>query len=451
MAYIDKLLSDIRIEVGDRDESVWTDDELARATDKSVALMSRITPHRDIIETTIVRDIDDETLTIASSTGTLTYKPIKPGSVAMTGKTLDTDFRINYLTGVVTEIGSNLTDDDYTVSYELDDYMLDISSLLPDYIKIERVQYPADDVPVSWLTFDIYGDLLVIRGSAVTLDEDEHLRIVYLKKWTAPTPTAAGDYPSHLDDVVVIGAAGQALIYKAEEYTHLAKDTVAAAVTTLAGISAVTFTSAPDISSYITDADTALDAAITRFAAAVTTLSNLDTPLADANTALDAVATQLGAAETEYLDVGDDLINTGTRGEDVGKTYADYAEVRVDMADTYIEEAKQRIALALANEADAGRDTTIGNSYVNEAIQRLAIAARELDSYGTSAEIDAAKVNYYTAQVQKAYQQAQASAQYLSVAGRFLASGQAKVNEFLTALGSKAEFVSHKASQEQRI
>ena len=39
---------------------------------------------------------------------------------------------------------------------------------------------------------------------------------------------------------------------------------------------------------------------------------------------------------------------------------------------------------------------------------------------------------------------------YLSIAGRYLASGQSKINEFLTALGVKAEFVSSKGSSETR-
>lgn len=447
--YLEDMISNIRIELGDRDSTVWTsDDEVTRAIEKAVSLMSRLTPKRDLIETTIVRDIDDETLTISSSTGTLAYKPIKPGSVVMTGKTLDTDYRIDYLTGIVTEIGSNLTDTDYTVSYELDPYILDLSSLLPDYIRLERVEYPVGDVPLSLLTFDVFGSSLVIRGSGTTLSENDHLRVIYLKKWTPPTAEVEGDYPSHLDDIVIIGSAGQALIFKAVEYTHTVITNLDSAVTALGAISAVTFPSAPDIASYITDADTALDAAVARFTAAVTTLGSMDTPLADTNTALDQIDTELTAA-IAFLTSGSSLINVATRGEDVGKIFGEYAGHRVDISEGYEKEASQRIALALAYEADAARDTTIGNSYVNEAIQRLAMAARLVDKYASEVSSAGHEVTYYRSQVDKATQYGTVASQYLEAAGRYLADGQSKINEFLAALGITPEFSKQKASHAQ--
>jgi len=252
---LSEMLTSLRIELQDAGEpQLWEDDELIRAIEKSVSLMSRLLPKRSIVETTLVRAFTGETLTIAANTGTLLYKPIKVGSVAITGKTLDTDYRINYITGIVTEIGSNLPDTDYTVGYELDLQMLDISSLLSDYIKIERIEYPAGNSPPSLVTADVFGDFLVFRGN-VSLTENDHLRIIYLGRWTIPSLDTEGDYPSNLNDAVIIGSSGQALINKAEKYTQLSASTVTDILTLLEEIGDLTLVapalsppSAPEIS-----------------------------------------------------------------------------------------------------------------------------------------------------------------------------------------------------------
>ena len=109
-----EIRSDIRLELSDA-TTFWSNDEIDRAVQKSVSLMSRFIPKRVITETTITRAITGETLTIASDAGTLTYKPVKVGSLSIPNKTLDTDYTINYMTGVVTEKNSGLDDTDYTV------------------------------------------------------------------------------------------------------------------------------------------------------------------------------------------------------------------------------------------------------------------------------------------------------------------------------------------------
>lgn len=445
-----EMVSALRTELQDEvaGSYIWGEDELVRAIRKSTSLMSRLIPKRSMVETTIVRDINDEALTIASDTGTLAYKPIKVGSVVVTGEVLDTDYRINYLTGVITEIGSLLADGAYTVSYDLDPHMLDMSSLLSDYIKVERVEYPAGDEPITLPTFDIIGDFLILRGN-VTLVENDHLRMLYLGRWTAPTPIAVGDYPSHLDDTIIIGGAGQALIFKAEAHTQTAITCIALSKTTLDDIVAVTMATAPIITTETGDADTALDAAAARFAVAVTEADKIDTPLANAATALGKIAAEVVVAKG-YLTTGAALINVGTRGEQVGRTYGDYSLAASGVADGYGKEAERDVALANSWEARAARETTIGNSYVNEAIQRLASASRLIDKYQQELAGDSTEVNYYRAQLEKAANYQTTARQYLEIAGRYLASGQSKINEFLVSLGLKPEFPTQKASSEQR-
>ncbi len=447
MALQDKLISDIRIEIADRETTIWQPDEIIRAIEKATSLMSRLLFKRDILETTIVRTISGESLVISSNTGTLAYKPVKVGTVTILGKKLDTDFRIDYLTGVVTEIGSNLPDDTYAVSYELDSLTLDISTLLPDYIKIDRVEYPAGGNPPTFVAFDIQGSFLSIRTG--TLTEDEHLRIIYYSKWTPPTSDTEGDYPSHLNDLIIIGASGEALIFKAEEYTHRAITTLDDAVDIIEGLSGVTFPDAPDISTYLTASISALTAAADALSDAETTVGSIDTALGLADAAFDNIESEV-ATGLGYLDTGEPLINEGTRGKDVGATYGNYASHLANLMRNYADEGGGFVAIANAWEAKAGRQSTIGNSYINEAVQRIAIISRLLEKYNTEADVANQEVNYYIAQAGIATQLMNISVQYLNTAGRYLASGQAKINEMLATLLQKPEMMMQRAAGEQR-
>ena len=357
-----ELLVELRIEIQDAGSVIWTTAELTRAVQKTVSLMSRFIPKRVVVETTLTREITSEALTIASSTGTLAYKPVKVGSPVITGEVLDTDYSINYLTGVVTEIGALLADGAYIAKYDLDPLMLDISTLLPEenFIRIERVEYPAGDDPPTYITFEVFGELLLIKGKDIGLTTNKHLRIIYLKPWTAPATNADGDYPEHLDNPILIGSAGQALIMKAELYVQNAR---------------------------------------TQFTNADTTLDSMDTPLADVNVALDKVFTPLAQAVT-YLTSGAALINTVNVGANAAGNYAAYANAEIAIAQGWIAEAVQRV--------------TLSNGFQN-----------------------------------KANSEVQVGLQLLSIAGRYLASGQAKINEFLISLGIKPELSAYKGSSEQ--
>ncbi len=444
-----EMLVDMRLELSDS-TTFFTDGELTRGVQKCVSLMSRFIPKRVITEATITIEVTGETLTISSNSGTLSNKPVKVGTLNIPNKTLDTNYTINYLTGVVTEKGSGLPDTDYTVSYNLDPFMLDISSLIPEesYIKIEKIEYPAGDSPPTIVTFEVFGELLLIKGKNVQLNEDSHIRITYLKPWTAPVTATDGDYPEHLDNIVIIGSVGQALIFKAEKYIQEAITNIAASKTALDAVSAITMTSAPDVSTDIGKAGTALDAAITRFAAAVTEVAKMDSPLANSATALGKVAARVAAGLT-YIELGDDLITTINDAASVPEKYASYAQTEVALGLGYTKESDGEVALATSWEAKAAREMAIGNSYTNEAIQRLASASRDLEKYQIQVSSDSQEVAYYNAQLAKASQYQTTSRQYVETAGRYLASGQAKINEFLISLGVKPEFLSHRSSSEQ--
>ena len=84
------------------------------------------------------------------------------------------------------------------------------------------------------------------------------------------------------------------------------------------------------------------------------------------------------------------------------------------MGDTFVSEASQRLGQATA--------------FINEAIQR----ASEVNAWAVQAD------RYTTT-----------SREYLSIAGRYLSSGQAKINEFLVSLGLRPEYSTSRGSSEQ--
>lgn len=412
-----EMMNEMRHELQEETGALYSATDLTRAIQKSVSLMSRLIPKRAVVETTVVRKITDETLTIASNTGTLTYKPVKVGSLVITGKTLDTDYRVNYLTGVVTEIGSNLPDTDYTANYELDPLMLDISSLLSDYIKVERMEYPAGNSPVSVATFDVVGDFVVLRGSNLSFTENEHARLTYLGRWTAPLVSTDGDYPSHLDDAIIIGSVGQALIFKAEKYVREAATLIGTSNTTLGSIGTP-----------VSAASTALGSAMSAFAAAISTLTGIGTPQSNAGTALGKVAAEVAAGKT-FLTSGAPYIITANVATDPAGNYQRYATAQAQLAAGYANEAAQNFAFVGTYIAKSTREAAAGTGYVQEAIQRLSMCRTYLD---------------------KSVREEALATRYLEIAGRYLASGQAKINEFLISLGFKPEITYQKASPEQR-
>lgn len=439
----------------------FTNDEIDRAVTKTLSILSRFIPKRSVLETVLNRDIDGETLTISSNTGTLTYKPVKDGSLSIPNKTEDTDYEINLLTGVVTELSSGLPDTDYTVDYELDPRLLDISTLLPEesYIKIDRIEYPVGNNPPTYVVFEIYGEYIFIKGEK-DLEDDEHLRIQYLEPWTVPGVGTDGNYPEHLDNAIIVGACGQTLIYKAEKYVQQSiteLELVNAAADSMATPLADINTALDNITTEVGYADTALDKVATYLETNGTT-DNAKEILADItdevselrsaiNTALGKSSTYLTSASTppsahDYLIDGDDYITSINDAERVAEKYAEYARVAAIIYQNLVGEATVRLDNLRSFIEESNAWVKIGNSFISEAAQRVACAG----AYVNEASQRIAEVSAWAIQAE---QYTITSREYLNIAGRYLASGQSKINEFLVAIGQKPEFFSYKGSASQ--
>jgi hypothetical protein len=341
----------IRYELSDAG-SFYADNELNAAVAKTEGLLSRVIPKKKVVEVTLTHEVSSETLTIASSTATTTYKPIEWDSEVVTNSagtttyTRGTDFTIDYMTGVVTEIGSQMADGAYKISYHKDPQRYDLGSLLSGMLKVTRVELPVGDKPPTYIpTFDLIEDFLVF-GKDVSLETGDHMRIYYYSTWTGADTSTQSDYPGSLSMVVLIGACGQALLQKAEKYVQ---------------------------------------SALTEVAIINSSADSMATPLADINTALDKIITYLSSATVppsahDYLVDGDDYITTLNVSNNVAEKYADYARASIQIAASFIEEATQRIAEAnaWANQADkyavtakyyldiAGRFLASGQAKINE-------------------------------------------------------------------------------------
>lgn len=366
------MINNMRIELQDRDTTSreWEDDELERAITKTVSLLSRLMPQ-----------------------------------LAVDKFTLDTVMFVN------------------------DDNILDISTVLPDFITIDRIEYPIDETPPTYPTFDVLGTKIIFRSQQTFTDGDE-IRIQYHKKWTPPTISANGDYPTHLDDTIIIGAVGQSLVFKAEKYVRDSAESYE----TLTAPAAYTFVkptsptlpgapskpSAPTIS--MTDVETLID--------------NLETDLTEAKT---------------FLTTGETLINKSTRGNDVGKTYAAYSDSKNQAASVRKEAAYVQLqAILAAVQKYQGEVAAYGsevNSYASQVSGLVGLFKSEGDIESIGAGVYASQVQAFVALVNG---QGAKAAGLLEVAGRYLASGQAKINEFLAALGIKPESRPARAAAAQR-
>ncbi len=451
-----EMVAAIQIEVQD---DTMDDEVIERAVTKTVSLMSRLLPKRNVSEYRIGGNVTSETLTIASSTGTLVVHPVKVGSVKITGEVEGTDFSVNHLTGVVTEIGSLLADGTYTVSYSRDPRAFDIAAQISDCIKIERVEYPAGQEPPVNPTFEHIGDFLFFKGKDFQLTEAYYLRATYLSAWTVPG-VVAGNYPSHLDNAVIIGSSGQYLIFMAEKEVLLA-------VTSLATVTPPT---APTLSSLTPPTGYTIVKPSSPTLPDAPTAPTPPTPsYTAAEGAMTAIGTEITAAKAHHT-TGAALANAATKGDNPAVVYGQYAGTIMEGAGHRVNEAIARLRqIEEALTLYANQVTSYGsavNAYannisgligkyredINNEIAGINNVSANVQKYLAEIQEDQNMVTKYQQQVNQYVAQVQnkqiESSQYLNIAGRYLASGQAKIQEFLAMLGIKSEFPTTKLLSE---
>jgi len=322
-----EIINALRIELQDEDATTFSEGELERCITKTVSLMSRLIPKRCVIEKTYPNNVTAESLVIASGKATTTYKPIKYASEVITKSGVTyvrgTNYSIDYTTGIVTVI-TDMDDETYSIAYSLDSSALDISDIATKLITIDRLEYPVGDSPSSYPTFNLIGDILFLSGSD-SFSAGKHLRISYNGVYDPPSEQLEGTYPQHLDEAVIIGACASALLAKARYYLYQAAKVAV-------------------------ESDTETASSTVDITAALAALAK--------------VGDCLDLAEG-YLASGDGLINAVTAGQDVGATYATYANQECGIASQYISEATALLNAATAKMTKSQRKESETQNYLS--------------------------------------------------------------------------------------
>ncbi len=396
--------------------------------------------------------------------------PIEPGTESIcsgalgtgTKYTLNTDYEMDYANGKIRmKYGGALADGTtYYANYNRASTSIDISNIIPQLIRITKVLYPADKVPEQQVAFSIWEDMLTIGSlmqgvSQGTLTNGEHIAIYYEARQAPPTLTGPGSYPELLDEVVLLGAGGFALLMEALQLELAAVTDLAEVRTTLdylgigaVGAGALTFVykaiddALDKVSLFLeADAGTNPDNAADRLAEISDMevyLRDMITKLADGSGAIADGDAYLGKVATVDIDVatvgatawlleGELLINKlNDGGSNVAEKFADYARAKLQVAQTrtqaataYFQEAATRLSLLRSYIEEAGGWMRMGEDFIAEAQSRVAEA------------------NVYLAE---AAQYQEATGIGLLIADRYRAEAMTRLTEFRSVLASKAEY-----------
>lgn len=357
--------------------------------------------------------------------------------------TLDTDYEMDWANGRIRlKSGSSMAAaTTYYANYDKHNLMVDISPILTELTRVVKVVYPADKIPEQQVAFSIWENMLTIGSqrsgeSQKALEDKEHLAIYYESRHTPPTYVGPGSYPEYLDQVVLIGAGGYALLIEALQYELQAVTDLASARTELGlttAIHTLVVTALAKVATYL-ETNGTTDNAQDVLANVTDDIANLRTAIATAldaaNAYLDEVdTTDLGQATVGaegYLETGDDLINQLNNGKDVPSIYATYsttraqhAQVRTQAALGFVQEAVNRLDNIRTYIQESEEWRQIGLTFVNEADSRI---------------------NEIRAHIEEAAQYQQIIANDMLLSDRFRVEGNARLDKFNELLKSRGEY-----------
>jgi len=359
-----QIVYDMRVDLGDVAETEWDTVDLVRAYERAVADLSRFLPRE------------------------LTY------DIDLGDATIEEDVRI-----------------------DLDDY-IDADGGMEDVIRINRVEYPTDQVPQHFVSFDYYDHKLTITGG-VESDEQPYLntsyslRIYYDSPHVVADDDEPGTCPAFLDNTVLLAASAYAMFQKAMDYISdananytLAGTALTNAGTALAKVATYLEDNSSEDSKYwltkiTTDIAGLRTATLTALDAMNSYLDSVATDISDIGTAwtacVDYVTGATAPAVKKYLDDGDAYLNTiadGGEGQEVPHAYRQYAQTvadgivspyvnymsilaqkgtqRTNAAMIYAQEAAQRLSNLRSYIEQADAWGMIAQRFIVEAEQRLA-------------------------------------------------------------------------------
>jgi len=327
---LNTILSGLRIDLSDVAEGEWEATDLERAVERGLADLSRFLPRELTFDITLTSTIIENYHTI-----------------------------------------------------DLSDYIDAVDGMV-GFIRVTRVEYPANQNPQNFVSWEIFANLLTITGGVesegqAALSSGKILRIYYEAPHTMPEDEEPGSCPPFLDNTVILAASAYALFQRALYFNHQASDDFDDARTNLA--SATTAQTA--LGTALDNIKKYLDNNSDKDAAGV--LEDITTDIAGLRTAI--LAAQ-DAANSE-LDAGDPTdINTGL---------ADAASA-LDKVATYMEDNTSEDAKSWLTKITtdiAGLRTAIltavdaMNTYLDSVADDLTAADGAIDDYmGTTNYLD---------------------------------------------------------------
>ncbi len=389
--------------------------------------------------------------TVAAGVWIQLDNPIKPESETVFSEALkagtkftrDTDYQMDYANGRINIISSGdmAAATTFYTNYKKDQVTIDISDIIPDMIRINRVLYPVDKIPEQAVAFSIWENMLTIGSLRPTVSQKamtsgEHLAIYYEARHTGPTLVSSGSYSEVLDQVVLIGAAGYSLLMEALEHELQAVTDLASMRTELGLTTAIH----SEVETALTNVKKYLDNNSDNDAAGLLKdiVDNVAELVTKINVAQDAIPTELGLVRTNsidkvttgaeaYLDTGDGLINQlNDGGPDVPTKYSDYTRARVQIGQTRVQ-----TALGYVQEI-ASRLSTL-RSYIEQSGGYNRIA----EDFVAKAQAHIARIDRYLEEAAQFFSAAEAE---MVLSDRFRAEAQARLAEFRDILRSKAEY-----------
>src|SRR3990167_329674 len=177
--------------------------ELNRSISFAVADLSRFIPQLLAEEIHFELDVASESFTADHNIEVaLANKPIRKDSETVTNAaatityTRDTDYEMDYINGTIKALSTGaMLEASHLITYQKHRTVLDIGGLLTTPIYIAAVEYPTDQIPMSFCGFEWHGDYLTLTthgpdSQSVVADEDE-IRIWYASKWSDPAERAS--------------------------------------------------------------------------------------------------------------------------------------------------------------------------------------------------------------------------------------------------------------------
>ncbi len=418
----------------------------------------------------------------------LANKPIRYGSESVSGLSRDTDYIMDYINGrIAMKSGGSMADATaYSISYDKNRVSVNFSNLT-NVIRINRVEYPSNNIPQTFVVFSVWGKFIVLNGEGPANQEEttnkQHATVYYYSEHTPPHSSSPGSFPSFLDSTIEQAAGAYALFMKAIQMEHQAVTDLASSRTELGyttAVHALILAALAKVSTHVAEASTALDkvtANATGTGSAKTALDKVPTYLETysndnalywltkittdiaalrtaINTAVDAANAYADAVTTisldkgttgaeAYLDTGDSSIVTVNNAEQVAEKYAAYANARVSIASariqatvSYIQEAQTRLANLQSYIQQSGGWANIAQTFVSEASQRLGIAnsfiaeaTQRIYLSGSFIQEAQTEVQQIAQYLSKAQQYQQIIQNDLAVADKFRADATDKRNE----------------------